>query len=98
MRKLYNGGFFTEIPLDRMEEIVENMALCPYINPKVVGDDVEKNREVILGSDEFREYIHGFYSSPDELKDPHRTLARILGVEDRILVLRQALVDGGYYE
>ena len=97
-RELYNLGFLTEIPLDSMKEIVENDHLCPYIDQAVVGDDVEKNRQVILGSDEFRNYIHGFYSSPDELKGTHRTLARILGVEDRILVLRQALVDGGYYE
>ena len=97
-REFYNIGFFRDIPLDRMEELAGSRALCPYVNPEVVGDDVEKNRGVILGSDEFREYVHDLYSTPEELVTTHRSLARILGVEDRILVLRQALVDGGYYE
>ena len=97
-REFYNLGVFTEIPLDRMEELVGSRALCPFVNPLVVGDDVEKNREIILGSPQFREYLHSLYPSPEDLVTVHRTLARILGVEDKILVLRQALVDGGYYE
>ena len=96
-KEFYNLGVFTEIPLDRMEELVGSRALCPYLNPLVVGDDVEKNRQVILGSPQFREYLHSLYPTPEDLVTTHRSLARVLEVEDKILVLRQALVDGGYY-
>ncbi|MBT3985353.1 hypothetical protein HOE91_03590 [archaeon] len=66
-RGLYNQGFFTEVPIASVIDSIrfrKRAKKHPYLDPKIVGEEgVERTKEVVLASDEFREYMNKRYYS-----------------------------------
>ncbi len=96
---LYGAGIFTEIPIALFLQHIGDSIMPLYIDPRVVGDDVELNREKILRSDEFGDYIRANYPTLDSISATNKWgLARLLGVDRRIVAVREELVRRGFYE
>jgi len=95
---LFKAGILTEIPFDKVIEYRSASIVSPYLDERVVGDDVELNREKILRSDEFGDFIRTTCSSLEDISKSNKGgLARLLGVEPRIVAVREELVRMGFY-
>jgi len=94
-RKLYDLGLLRKVPI---AEIIINAGKFgnknPYLNSKIVGDDVEKNRTIVIKSNEYRKYVETKYDSLYDVKQ-NRNLSTLLNIKNNSSNIRRELYNLG---
>ncbi|MBT3985232.1 hypothetical protein HOD38_04520 [archaeon] len=96
--ELFRRGFLTEVPIERIVDTLRKRGhISPYLDPEIVGDKVEEHREIVLGSDYFRNYLYTNFSN---LGATYRSgsIATLLGFKKGSNEVRTELVRRGFYE
>ncbi len=96
-RALFEEGFLTEIPIDEVvARIRGRTGFHSYFDPEVVGNMVEVYKDVVIRSDDFREWLYKEYPTLVDVKID-RSLGTLLGVNKAGNSLRKALIERGFY-
>ncbi|MBT3985233.1 hypothetical protein HOD38_04515 [archaeon] len=97
-KKLFEAGFFTELPVDDIVDTIDvNGPAHAYLDPRIVGDKVEEYRKQIIDSEEFKEWVERRFDSFEAITRPLFKLGKILGTGGSMLALRKALFELGYF-
>jgi len=92
---LFDFDFLTELPLKESIESIEGNQVNPYLDPNIVGEEmVEHYREIILSSEEFRDYIENKYDSLHDV-GINIALTSILKVSPKMNPLKRELFNRG---
>ncbi|MBT3985231.1 hypothetical protein HOD38_04525 [archaeon] len=97
-RELFRSGFLTELPVERVvDSFGPRGHTSPYLDSKIVGDKVEEHRELVLGSDYFRELLlRNFPTINDAMRSGK--LATLFDKPLNTTDFRTELVRRGFYE
>ncbi|MBT3985354.1 hypothetical protein HOE91_03595 [archaeon] len=94
-KKLFELGFFTDIPIDETLTRLNDPFVNPYLNPKIVGDMVDVYRAVVVRSREFRKFLEQRFGSLYGVR-ADRGVNRLLGVRN-VSSLRIELFKRGFF-
>jgi hypothetical protein len=91
-RKLYQLGFYTEIPVESfMARWETGKHPGSYFDPEIVGEDVEKHREAVLRSDEFAQWVRS--ASYNALKS--KRVSTLLDCDPKVSAVKTELRSRG---